>query len=51
MRRALSDGSLRQEMVIKGLAHASDFSWARTAVQTLDTYDRALGREGVADRA
>jgi len=47
MRRALSDGSLRQEMVAKGLAHAADFTWARTALKTLDTYDRVLGQERI----
>jgi glycosyltransferase involved in cell wall biosynthesis len=50
MRRALSDVSLRQEIVTKGLAHAADFTWARTALQTLDTYDRVLGKEGIADK-
>ncbi len=50
MRRALSEVSLRQEMVTKGLAHAADFTWARTARQTLDTYDRALGKEGIANK-
>jgi glycosyltransferase involved in cell wall biosynthesis len=47
MRRALSNASLRQEMVTKGLAHAADFTWTRTALQTLDTYGRALGKERV----
>lgn len=46
MRRVSSDVSLRQAMVTKGLAHVSDFTWVRTARQTLDTYDRALGKEG-----
>ena len=50
MRRALSEVSLRQEMVTKGLAHAADFTWARTARQTLDTYDRALGEERIGDK-
>jgi len=46
MRRALSDESLRQEMINKGLAHAADFTWARTAQQTVDIYHRALGKKG-----
>jgi glycosyltransferase involved in cell wall biosynthesis len=50
MRRASSDGSLRQEMVTKGLARAADFTWARTARQTLDAYDRALGKERKGDK-
>lgn len=47
MRRALSEVSLRQEMVTKGLAQAADFTWARTARQTLDTYNRALGKKRI----
>jgi glycosyltransferase involved in cell wall biosynthesis len=50
MRRALSEVSLRQEMVTKGRAHAADFTWTRTARQTLETYDRALGEERIEDR-
>lgn len=42
MRRVLSDETLRQEMVIKGMAHAARFSWEATARQTVDTYERAL---------
>ena len=50
MRRALSEVSLRQEMVTKGLAHAADFTWARTARQTLDTYNQALREERIGDK-
>jgi len=42
MRRALSDKALRQEMTTRGLAHSAQFTWARTARQTLGTYERAL---------
>jgi glycosyltransferase involved in cell wall biosynthesis len=45
MRQALRDEALRQEMRAKGLAQAASFTWARTARQTADTYDRALGKE------
>jgi glycosyltransferase involved in cell wall biosynthesis len=45
MRRALSVGDLRQEMTAKGRAHAANFTWDRTARQTIDTYERALGRK------
>lgn len=50
MRRASSDVSLRQEMVTKGLAQSADFTWARTARKTLDTYGRALGKQGKGDK-
>jgi glycosyltransferase involved in cell wall biosynthesis len=50
MRHALGEVSLRQEMVSKGLAQAADFTWARTARQTLDTYGRALGKEGKGEK-
>jgi glycosyltransferase involved in cell wall biosynthesis len=45
MRRVSNDESLRQEMVSKGLAQAANFTWARTACQTVNTYDRALGKD------
>jgi glycosyltransferase involved in cell wall biosynthesis len=46
MRCALNDRALRQEMKVKGQAHAATFTWERTARQTVDTYERALfGRE------
>lgn len=44
MRHVLSDESLRQEMVFKGLAQAANFTWARTARETVNSYARALGR-------
>jgi glycosyltransferase involved in cell wall biosynthesis len=50
MRRTLGDKSLRQEMVAKGLAQSTQFTWARTAHQTLKTYERALGKDKVGDR-
>jgi len=45
MHRALSDQSLRQEMIARGQAQAAKFSWVNTARQTVDTYARALGSE------
>jgi glycosyltransferase involved in cell wall biosynthesis len=51
MRRALGDKSLRQEMVAKGLAQSAEYTWARTAHQTLETYERALGKDRIGDRA
>jgi glycosyltransferase involved in cell wall biosynthesis len=50
MRCALGDESLRQEMVAKGLARSAEFTWARTARDTLQTYDRALGKDRIGDR-
>lgn len=48
MRRVLNDESLRQEMASKGLAQAANFTWARTACQTVTAYDRALGKDRMA---
>jgi glycosyltransferase involved in cell wall biosynthesis len=42
MRRALNDKLLRQEMATRGLAHSAEFTWERTARQTLGTYEQAL---------
>jgi glycosyltransferase involved in cell wall biosynthesis len=47
MRRALCDQTLREEMTTKGRAHATTFTWDRTARQTADVYKRALAPEGV----
>jgi glycosyltransferase involved in cell wall biosynthesis len=38
MYRALTDESLRQEMIQKGFARAACFSWEKTARQTLEVY-------------
>jgi alpha-1,3-rhamnosyl/mannosyltransferase len=40
----LNDEALRGGLRAKGLARATEFTWARTARQTLDAYRRALGR-------
>jgi glycosyltransferase involved in cell wall biosynthesis len=47
MRRALCDQTLREEMTTKGRAHATTFTWDRTARQTADVYKRALAPEEV----
>ncbi|MGH9407046.1 MAG: glycosyltransferase family 4 protein [Terriglobia bacterium] len=40
--QAAEDQKLRQEMIEKGLARAREFTWRRTAQQTLRVYDEAL---------
>jgi glycosyltransferase involved in cell wall biosynthesis len=48
MSRALSqmlgDASLRADLIKKGLARASEFTWARSAQMTWAVYDRLLSR-------
>ena len=48
MARALDmlgrDPETREDMKRKGLERARRFSWARTAVETLEVYDRVLNR-------
>ena len=44
--RLLGDDALRGELRDRGLAHAREFRWARTAKQTADVYRRALA-EGI----
>jgi glycosyltransferase involved in cell wall biosynthesis len=41
--RVLRDDALRHEMRQRGLAHARQFTWQRTAQATAETYRRALG--------
>ncbi len=41
--RLLGDPELAQSLRAKGLARAREFTWARTARLTLDSYARALG--------
>jgi glycosyltransferase involved in cell wall biosynthesis len=43
MRAAWGDAGLRQQMSERGEARACLFSWDRTARQTVQTYERALG--------
>jgi len=44
--RVLSDGELRTHLRQCGLRQAARFSWAETARQTLDVYDRVLTHGG-----
>jgi glycosyltransferase involved in cell wall biosynthesis len=44
MNQVLSDGILRQSMREQGLARAGRFSWAKAAQETVEVYQRALGR-------
>jgi glycosyltransferase involved in cell wall biosynthesis len=38
LRRVLTDGGLRQELVARGLARAQSFSWSRAARETVEVY-------------
>ena len=40
MKRILSDNKLRDDMVRRGLEQAGEFSWEKTAEQTLEVYDK-----------
>lgn len=42
LERALGDRQLRADLSLKGLARAAEFSWERTARETLRVYERAL---------
>lgn len=42
MERLVTDAPLREEMVVRGLQHASRFTWERTAAETLAAFDRAV---------
>ncbi len=44
VRRALTDGALAAEMRRKGLERAQEYSWERTARQTVALYEGILGR-------
>jgi glycosyltransferase involved in cell wall biosynthesis len=44
LERLLGDPALADDLRVKGLARAAEFTWARTARLTLDSYQRALGR-------
>lgn len=45
LRRVLSDPAWREELRTRGLAHAAQFTWQRTAAQTRSVYERVLGGE------
>ncbi len=42
--RVLSDTALRDELRAKGLRRAGAFSWERAARQTMDVYQKAVGK-------
>ena len=42
----LDDAALRESLVKKGLARAAQFSWERTATETLRVYERAIETRG-----
>jgi len=42
LNRLLMDRSLRDELRVRGLAHAGQFTWSRTAQETVRVYRRAL---------
>ena len=44
LRRAISDESLRQQLISKGLERARAFNWQRSADETLAVYAEAAGR-------
>ena len=44
MERLLSEETLRSALRLKGLHRANDYSWKKTALSTIQTYERAIGR-------
>jgi hypothetical protein len=40
--RVLSDGHLREQMVVKGLAQANKFSWRQAAWETWRVYQKPV---------
>jgi glycosyltransferase involved in cell wall biosynthesis len=44
MRRVLSDPELAQDLRARGLARAAQFTWERTARETIAVYERVLGK-------
>ena len=45
LNRLLADGSLRSELRERGLAHARQFTWTRTAQETVRVYRRAASTD------
>jgi glycosyltransferase involved in cell wall biosynthesis len=43
IRRAVTDETLRQDLIARGRARAREFSWARAAADTLGVYRQVLG--------
>jgi len=44
MYRVLTDQGLRESLIERGLKRASQFTWERTARQTLEVYEKVAGR-------
>jgi len=40
MNAIFTNSQLRQDLIVRGLSHASQFTWERTARQTLEVYER-----------
>jgi glycosyltransferase involved in cell wall biosynthesis len=43
MRQVLSDSELAQELRERGLARTAEFTWEKTARQTIALYEKVLG--------
>ncbi|TAJ23992.1 MAG: glycosyltransferase family 1 protein [Nitrospirae bacterium] len=46
MKRVLTDGELRRDLRARGLDRAAEFSWDRTARETIAVYRRVVGEVG-----
>jgi glycosyltransferase involved in cell wall biosynthesis len=46
LRRLASSAELRADLRVRGIAHASHFTWERCAALTLTCYQRALDELG-----
>ena len=44
--RVLRDDGLRQSLIDRGMRHAAQFSWERTARQTLSVYEQVASEQG-----
>ena len=51
MRRVITDGALRSQMIAHGLERAKDFSWEKCARQVLEVFDYVMRPKGAASRA
>ena len=44
MRRVLTDSTLQEDLRVRSLQRAAQFSWRKTAAETLAAYEEALAR-------
>jgi glycosyltransferase involved in cell wall biosynthesis len=51
MRRVITDGALRSQMIAQGLERAKDFGWEKCARQVLEVFDYVMRPKGAASRA